>query len=70
MFGNYLAVALRSLSRNRIYSIINVLGLSLGIGCSLVIALFVMDELSYDTHHENLDRIERVIPRAGVCNSL
>ena len=61
MFRNYLAVAIRSLSRNRVYSLINILGLALGIGCSLVIWLFVMDELSYDRYHEKADRIYRVI---------
>jgi putative ABC transport system permease protein len=61
MFRNYLAVAIRSLSRNRLYSLINILGLSLGIGCSLVITLYVMDELSYDRYHEKADRIYRVI---------
>jgi putative ABC transport system permease protein len=61
MFRNYLMVAIRSLSRNRIYSLINVCGLALGIGCSLVIMLYVMDELSYDRHHTNVDRIHRVI---------
>jgi putative ABC transport system permease protein len=54
-FRNYLAVAIRSLSRNRLYSLINILGLSLGI------TLYVMDELSYDRYHEKADRIYRVI---------
>ena len=61
MFPNYLAVAIRSLSRNRVYSLINILGLALGIGCSLVICLYVMDELSYDRYHVKADRIYRVI---------
>jgi putative ABC transport system permease protein len=57
VFPNYLAVAIRSLSRNRVYSLINILGLALGIGCSLVICLYVMDELSYDRYHVKADRI-------------
>ena len=61
MFRNYMAVAIRSLSRNRVYSLINILGLALGIGCSLVICLYVMDELSYDRYHVKADRIYRVI---------
>ena len=61
MFRNYLAVAIRSLNRNRIYSFINVSGLALGVGCALVITLFVIDELSYDRHHEKADRIHRVV---------
>lgn len=61
MIGNYLAVAIRSLSRDRLFSLINILGLSLGIACALVITLFVLDELSFDRHHEKADRIHRVI---------
>jgi len=66
MLRNYLAVAIRSLNRNRIYSIINVLGLALGVGCALVISLYVMDEVSYDRHHERADRIHRVILDANL----
>jgi putative ABC transport system permease protein len=54
-FRHYLVVALRSLSRNRVYSAINILGLA------LVICLYVMDELSYDRYHEKADRIYRVV---------
>ena len=57
MFRNYPMVALRSSSRNRVYSAINILRLALGIGCSLVICLYVMDELSYDGYHEKIRKL-------------
>jgi len=56
-----LKIALRSLFRTRLYSLINVLGLTLGIACSSLLAIYVMDELRYDTMHEASDRMYRVI---------
>ncbi len=63
MLSHYFAIALRSLNGNRVYSLINVFGLTLGLGCALVIYLFVADELSYDRYHDNANRIYRVILR-------
>ncbi len=53
--------SIRSFSRQKTYLLINVLGLSIGIACSLLIALYVFFELSYDNFHENKDRIHRII---------
>lgn len=50
----------RTLSRNKVLSAINLFGLALGISTCLFIVLYVNDELSYDEHHENRDRIYRV----------
>lgn len=61
MFKNYLKVALRNITRNKGYSFINLLGLTVGITCCLLIFLWVRDEVSYDTHHEDAERIFRVI---------
>lgn len=55
-----LKTLLRTLSRNKVLSAINLSGLALGISTCLFIVLYVTDELSYDEHHENLDRIYRV----------
>ncbi|HNV30323.1 MAG TPA: ABC transporter permease, partial [Cyclobacteriaceae bacterium] len=63
MLHNYLKIAFRSLWRNKIHSIINVLGLSLGIVCCILIALFVKDEWTFDTFHSKADRIYRVYVR-------
>lgn len=60
MLRNYIKVALRSLQRNKLTSFINIAGLALAMACSLLILLFVRDELSYDRHHRHADRIYRV----------
>ena len=60
MLFNYLKLAFRNISRQKFYTIINVLGLSIGLAICLLILLFVKDELSYDKHHSNADRIYRV----------
>ncbi|TDQ18493.1 putative ABC transport system permease protein [Algoriphagus boseongensis] len=59
MWKNYLTVALRNLKRNKIYSAINIIGLGLGMAASILIALFVLDELSYDQFIPNGKRIYR-----------
>ena len=61
MIANYLKVALRTLSRQKLYSVINVFGLSLGIACSILIILFVRQELSYDTFFAHANSIVRVL---------
>ncbi len=60
MFSNYLKVALRYLLRNKGYSIINILGLAIGITCCVLVMLFVRSEWSYDRFHTNVSRIYRV----------
>ncbi|MEJ0029456.1 MAG: ABC transporter permease [Bacteroidota bacterium] len=67
MIKNYLKVAFRSLVKQKAYSAINILGLSIGIASCLLIVLFVTDEFSYDKFHEKSDRIykftlERIYP--------
>ena len=59
MLRNYLKIAIRNLRKNKIYSSINILGLSLGIASSLLIMIFVLDELSYDKFHPDAERIHR-----------
>jgi putative ABC transport system permease protein len=60
MITNYLKVALRSLLRQKALTVINVLGLSVGLACSFVIALYAVNEFSFDRFHVNGDRIFRV----------
>lgn len=60
MLKNYFKIALRNLRKNPGYSFINIFGLALGMGVSILILLYVQYELSYDTYHENSDRIVRV----------
>lgn len=60
MLKNYIVVTFRNLLRNRTYSFINITGLSIGITCSLLILLWVYDELSFDRIHPKADRLYQV----------
>lgn len=60
MIKNYLKIALRSLLKQRVYTFINVLGLSVGIASCLLITLFVVDEFSFDRFHDKADRIYKI----------
>jgi putative ABC transport system permease protein len=61
MFRNLLKHSISSFKRQRSYIIINILGLSIGIACSLLIALYVINEASYDQYNVKKDRIFRTI---------
>jgi putative ABC transport system permease protein len=61
MFRNYFVTALRYFRRQRLHSLVNCLGLSMGMACTVMILLWVGDELGYDRFHENFDRIHRVV---------
>jgi putative ABC transport system permease protein len=60
MLQNYWKIALRSLLRTKIYSLINISGLSLGVACCLLLSLYVHDEFRYDRHHGRLDDLYRI----------
>ena len=60
MLKNYFNVALRNLLKHKFYSLLNVIGLSIGLACFMLITLFVKDELSYDSHFDGADQIYRV----------
>ena len=60
MFKNYFKIAIRNILAQKVYSFINILGLSTGMAACILILLFVKDELSYDKYHEKSDRIVRV----------
>lgn len=60
MLGNLTKVAWRNAVRQRQFSVLNVLGLSLGISVCLVIAMYVYNEMNYDTFHSKGDRIYRI----------
>ena len=61
MLNNLIKYSIRSFKRQRAYIIINVLGLSIGIACSLLIALFVINEAGYDKYNIKKDRIFRLV---------
>ena len=60
MIRNYLIIALRNMNRQKAYSFINISGLAVGIAACILILLYVQNELSYDKHLEDHDRIFRV----------
>ena len=60
MFKNYLTVALRVMTRQKLYVAISVFGLAIGLACFILIMRYVQYELSYDTFHENSDQIYRI----------
>jgi putative ABC transport system permease protein len=70
MFKNYVKIALRNFLKHKGFSFINIFGLAIGVACCLVIVLFVLDEISYDQHHEKADQIYRVGIRGFVNNTL
>ncbi len=60
MFSNYLRIAVRNLLKQKGYSLLNVVGLAIGIACCVLILLFVRHELSFDNFHERADQIYRL----------
>ncbi|MBI1767259.1 MAG: ABC transporter permease [Bacteroidetes bacterium] len=61
MFHNYLKIAVRNINRYTSYTLINVLGLALGISCALIIFSVVKHHLTFDNFHPNSDRIYRFV---------
>ena len=61
MIKNYFKVAWRTLFHNKLYTTLNVAGLTFGISCFLLIGLYIFDELTFDQYHSKADRIYRVI---------
>ncbi|GAB3895812.1 ABC transporter permease [Spirosoma agri] len=61
MFANYLTIAFRTLSRHKLYTALNVAGLTFGITCFVLIGLYLFDELTFDQQHRQANRIYRAI---------
>jgi len=60
MVANYFKIVIRNILRHKVYSIINIAGLSVGMACTILILLWVQYELSFDCYHEKVDRIYRL----------
>lgn len=60
MIRNYFKVALRNLMRNKLFALINILGLAIGIVSCILIYIYVKDELSFDAHHKNEKDLYRI----------
>lgn len=65
MFKNYFRVSLRVLKRNKGFTFINIIGLSLGLTAAILIGIYLRHEMSFDHHHEYADRIFRVCAQFG-----
>src|SRR6187397_1800546 len=61
MIKNYFKTTWRNITRNKVYSIINIIGLSLGLTCAILIMLYVKDEVSSDRFHNQVGNIYRVV---------
>lgn len=60
MLQNYFKIAIRNLQRNKVFSLINIAGLSIGLACCMLIVLYTKDEISYDRFHKNVNQIYRI----------
>ena len=63
MFKNYLKIALRNIKKQRIYSVINITGLAVGLAIALVLGFYVLDDLTYDSCHRDAHRIFRLLTK-------
>ena len=78
MLLNYIKIAFRNILRNKLYSVINIIGLSIGMACAILLFLFIRDELSYDKYNSKHERIFMVqsifksgsIEKFGIYSSL
>ena len=61
MFKNYFKIVIRNLNRYKKISIINVVGLAVGMACAILILIWIQDELSYDQFHEKSENIVLVL---------
>ncbi|NOS56217.1 MAG: FtsX-like permease family protein [Cyclobacteriaceae bacterium] len=61
MLKNLFIVAFRTIRKDKAYSAINILGLTIGITCSLFLLMYIIDELSFDRYHKNADNIYRIV---------
>ena len=66
MVKNYFKTAWRNIRKNKLFSFINILGLSIGIAVCFIIMLYVQDELSYDRFNTNADNIARIVFNANI----
>jgi hypothetical protein len=64
MIKNYFKIAWRNLTKNKVYSFINIGGLAVGMAVAMLIGLWVTDELTFDKYHQNYDRIAQVMQHA------
>ncbi len=66
MLKNYFKTAFRTLTRNKLYTTLNIAGLTFGLSCFLLIGLYLFDELTFDRQHSKGDRIYRIVEHKNV----
>ncbi|MFC2088083.1 ABC transporter permease [Calditrichota bacterium] len=69
MFKNYLKISIRNLHKHKSFTLINILGLALGMMCCIIITKFIISEVGYDSYHFNGDRLYRVSIESEVLKS-
>src|SRR4030095_9071632 len=65
MFKNHFKIAWRNLFRNKVSSLINIGGLTVGIAVAILIGLWIYDELSFDKYHQDYERIAQIMTRGN-----
>ena len=60
MHKNYFKIAVRNILRHKAYSLINILGLSIGVACCLLLALYIQEEYAVDKHHDRVEDVYRI----------
>ncbi|MBL7841859.1 MAG: ABC transporter permease [Cyclobacteriaceae bacterium] len=60
MLKNYFKIAVRNILRHKAYSLINILGLSIGVACCLLLALYIQEEYAVDKHHDRVEDVYRI----------
>src|SRR5258708_9449118 len=70
MLANYFKIAFRSMMRNSVYTFINIFGLTIGIACSMLILLWVNDEMRYDRFHKSYDQLYKVYMNRELSGSI
>lgn len=60
MLSNYIKIAVRQLLKNKIFSFINIFGLSVGVACCVLLTMFIQDEFAYEKHFKDHDRVYRI----------
>src|SRR5215204_4715759 len=65
MLRNYFKIAFRNIKRHKAFALLNISGLAIGMACSILILLWVQNELSYDRFHSNAEQLYRLTAGAG-----
>jgi putative ABC transport system permease protein len=66
MLKNYLTIAFRTLWKSKVYSFLNIIGLAVGLSAGILMLLWVQDELSFNSFHQNADRIYKLVAKFDV----